>query len=169
MGKNMTIPLHDLEVWKRILREFLRESSHFQNTEQIRKNDTPIFSPITANSIMLLVFFHHHIPLTEDMYEIRVLEKYIFYDSVVFILSLVEEKKKKRCKGFLQPLMLCFYGRSFFNVNHDTTSKHGQNHRSCLYATSFLQTWFHWTMLKCYESSVCMEFHRISSHVLFQE
>lgn len=46
-----------------------------------------------ANSILLLVFSHHHIVFTEDMYEIYVLEEYIFYESAVFILSLPEKEK----------------------------------------------------------------------------
>lgn len=55
-----------------------------------QKDHPLIFSLIMVNSILLMVFLHHHIPFTEDRYEIYVLEKYIFYESAVFILSLLE-------------------------------------------------------------------------------
>lgn len=93
MGKNMTILFLDLEVWKIIPREWTQaDRLLFGKREQIRKNTTLIFSLIMVNSILLMVFLHHHIPFTEVMYEIYTLEKCIFYESAVFILSLLEQK-----------------------------------------------------------------------------
>lgn len=68
----------------------------WEKREQTRKNNALIFSLIMASSILLLIFFHYRIPFPEDMYEIYVLEKYLFYESAVFILSLLEKKKNLR-------------------------------------------------------------------------
>lgn len=65
---------------------------YLQNRKQIGKNIILIFSLTMENGTLLLVFFHHYITFTEDMYEIHVLEKYIIYESSGFILLFLEMK-----------------------------------------------------------------------------
>lgn len=71
-----------------------------------KKNNTLIFSLIMANRVLLLIFFHYHIPFPEDMDEIYVLEKYLFYESAVFILSLLEKKKNSRLSECLYNFLI---------------------------------------------------------------